>query len=181
MKTGELFYNFQKLNGYLFLDYYYNLYDINRKRIYIGTSEKFIGDLEEGKEAFALFENFYLMEQKIKEGINNMNKESDKNIKSKIENEIAENLKKELEKYDFKNMKIKNGKYYIGTRLAFNIHDKIKEKYYPTKRSSKGGFIQSNIIEWDDWCKERRAYIKFLFHGKIKFYGEDGQEDSEGE
>ena len=65
-------------------------------------------------------------------------------------------------------MKIKNGKYYIGKKLSFDINVKIIEKYYLfNKRSAKEEFIQNNIIELDKLF-QIRAKIRFFTLWKNK-------------
>ena len=90
LNTGDLFYNFQLFNGYMFLDN--NIfYDFVYKKCYFEEDYFFKGD-------FILFENHNLIEQKIKEGVNKMNNESDEKEKLKIENNIVKEISKELNK-----------------------------------------------------------------------------------
>ena len=133
LKTGHLFYNFKVLNGYFFLDNYDSFYDTNKKKCYFSyydDSAVFIG--EEDKEAFILFENQNIMEQKIKEGIDKMKKTYDEKGKDEIQNDFVKDLINELEKFDIKNFKFKNGKYYyrgFKSNEYLIIHDNKFELY----------------------------------------------------
>ena len=74
-----------------------------------------------------------LIKQKIKKGINKMNKELDDNKKSKIDYEIVDFLIDELKNFDINNFKHKNGKiveyyeYNKSNYYIFKIHDNILE------------------------------------------------------
>ena len=133
---------------------------------------------DEKKVPFVLFENDKdeLIKQKIKEGVEKMKNESDDSKKRKIEDEIAEELSKELKNFEPKNFKFKNGKYFNDR--VYSINDNIlelfdwkeKEKYY------EGEFIQKNEVdEFGNW----KIYL--FPHGKGKSWEHDNYPGIESE
>ena len=134
LENGELFYNLKMFDGYLFLDKNDILFDTIHRRVYV-YKENYCFEGDENKEAFFLFENQNLIENKIKEGKKKMDENSDEKTKNKIEEEIIEELEEEFKNYDFKKFKFKNGKYSNGFReencYVYYIKDNKLEIYRP--------------------------------------------------
>ena len=107
LKTGKLFLYLKGFDGYRFLDNNNNFYDLVENKIYFRNGLVFIGDKD---KAFSLFNNYDKMQLKLKETIEKR-KNEDEAEKTRIEDEFCEELKKELDNFDFKNIELKNGKY----------------------------------------------------------------------
>ena len=177
LNTGDLFYNFQLFNGYMFLDN--NIfYDFVYKKCYFEEEDYFF------KRDFILFENHNLIEQKIKEGVNKMNNESDEKEKLKIENNIVKEIAKELNNYNFKNLKFVNGEIYLkdnnGTyNKEYEINDNILKIFYGDKSSEEGEFIQKNInCQDEDFECDAKNIVLIFSYGKQKSYT-DGKLETE--
>lgn len=152
----------------MFLDKYFNFFDTVHKRYYNNYDHYFKGD---GNQIpFILFDNDkdLLINEKIKEGVEKMNKEQDETIKNKIESDILIELIKELKNYRIENFKLKNGYfYYFGDPKYSNyfyyyIHDNICESFFFNKKNYEGEFIQ--------FFEGGNASI--LRHGRGKSYDE---------
>ena len=184
IKTGKLFVNLQAFNGYMFLDRNNNFYDTVLKKIYLIGGAIFEGfKEEEGKEAFSLFDNYNSVEKKIKEVVNKINEEPTKKEKQKLEDNFFEELKKEFENYDFNNIKLKNGKFFVNSKFKddyFIICDKklitynknINRRYeYPFNQE-----IYNNVIHNGCYGKfkiyEIKKKIKNNQEEKLVFDGE---------
>ena len=134
---------------------------------------------DEKKVPFVLFENDKdeLIKQKIKKGVEKMKNESDDSKKRKIEDEIAEELSKELKNFEPKNFKFKNGKYFAYQ--FYSINDNILEEFYSEEKKKKlyeGEFIQKNEVdEFGNW------EIYLLRHGKGKSWEHDNYPGIESE
>ena len=113
--------------GFLFKDKYNNLYDTAKKKIYFNCGFEFEGDLD--KPAFSLFEGFDEFEKKFKNNIGEIKKDKSEEEKKKLKNEIFEELKTKLEKFDMNNVILKNGKYFYSDMNYDYIHDNILEYY----------------------------------------------------
>ena len=82
-----------------------------------------------------------MLENKIKEGIDKIRQEPNKNKQKEIENNICEEIKKELDNFNFNKIIFKNGKY-IYSDGSFNyIHDNIMEFYENNNKLYEGEFI----------------------------------------
>ena len=160
LKTGHLFYNFKEFNGYFFLDNYDNFYDTIHKKIYDTDKVYFIG--EKNKEAFILFQNQNIIEQKIKEGIEKRKKTQDDEERNKIENDFVEDLINELKNFDIKNFKFKNGEF-KNDNIRYIIHDNKYEFFRGEDKVEEGDFYYDYYYE---------DYYKFIRHGNIKDYFE---------
>ncbi len=155
LTTGKLFLDLQLFNGYMFFDKEQNFYDTWHKKIYFNNGSTFIGDKD--KEAFILFDNFNIMEKKIKDGIDKIKNEPNDKEKKNIENNILKDLKTELENFDFNKIKLKNGKMtYSNSKKVHYIHENILKEICGTKMY-EGEFIQE--------IKDKK--IKLLFYGNV--------------
>ena len=120
-----------------------------------------------------------LIKQKIKEGINKMDKESDDFKKWGIEYEIGEFLENELKNFDIKKFKVKNGKIIaherfsnIGHYYIYKIHDNIMEviKIYQNEKKEEvmyiGDFIQINEEIYKDDSNFFSIFYLLNRHGR---------------
>ena len=170
LKTGIFFCDLNSFNGYMFYQNNKNFYDTNKKIIYFANKNIFIGDAD--KEAFSLFENFEEKEKNLKNGIKEKKNEFSDEERKKIDDEIFNGIKKELEKFDGK-IKLKNGKYGKLEKneddkgkndIKFNndtydyIHGNKLERFIDNKKFYEGDFIQ----------EEEDNSIYILKHGKGK-------------
>ena len=159
LKTGKLFFDLKIFNGFMFVDNNHNFYDAVNKIIYFNYGEIFVGDKD--KEAFCLFDNYNLMENKIKEKINSMSQEPNENRQNDIQNNICEELKEKLDNFDFKKISIKNGKYICPNSNYLYIHDNnIIECYENNEKLYESEFIQE--------IEDNKIILKL--HGIIKIY-----------
>ena len=95
------------------------------------------------------------MELKLKEAIEKR-KNEDEAEKTRIEDDFCEELKKELDNFDFKNIKLKNGKYMYSNEFLY-IHDNNLEYFDENnKKCYEGEFIQ----------EVKGGEINIYFHGK---------------
>ena len=126
LKTGKLFFEPKIFSGgFMFLDNNHNFYDTCHKKIYFYIKRIFEGD--NNKEAFSLFDNHILIENIIKKGIDNIKREPIENKQKEIEDNICEQIKKELDNFDFNKIILKNGKYIYPNGNYYYIHDNIME------------------------------------------------------
>ena len=158
LKTGELFYDLPNQLGYIFIDNNKNVYDTIRKNIDFSNGEKFCGN--GNKEAFSLFNNFNEMEAKLENAIHELQNIDEKNVieRQKIENKYIEELKEELNKFDFNNIILKKGKYIYSELYYKCIHDDKIEEFENNKKTVEGKFIQ----------EIKNGIIKLIFHEKYK-------------
>ena len=158
LKTGKLFFNLKAFNGYMFLDNLNNLYIsiIKDKKIIFNDGAIFEGDLE--KEPFILFDNYYVIEKKIIEEVDKINKEPDYKKKIEIENKILEEIIYELNNFEFKNLILKNGKNYLPDGRSLLIND------------NKGKlFSWTGSLLWEGDCIQETTgtVIIFMRCGKV--------------
>ena len=164
LNTGELFFSLQLFNGFMFQDKHGNFFDTAHGKYY-NEDHYFIGDKD--KIPFVIFDNNKdeLVKQKIKEANEKYRNEEVDEKKNTIENEIIDEIIKELNNYDHKKFKLLNGRN-IGNddkndeRYTI-IHDNIMEEYKDNKKIYEGHFIQEN----------RDDYIYLLYHGKGRQIG----------
>ena len=154
LKTGKLFFEPKIFSGgFMFLDNNHNFYDTCHKKIYFYKKRIFEGD--NNKEAFSLFDNHILIENKIKEGINEIKQEPIEKNQKEIEDNICEEIKKEFDNFDFNKILLKNGKYIYPKGDYYYIHDNIMEEYENNKKILEGKFIQE--------IENNKIFLKF--HG----------------
>ena len=153
LKTGKLLFELKSFNGFKFLDNNNNFYDTFHKKIYFNNGYIFEGD--DDKEAFSLFDNHILIENKIKEGINEIKQEPIEKNQKEIEDNICEEIKKEFDNFDFNKILLKNGKYIYPKGDYYYIHDNIMEEYENNKKILEGKFIQE--------IENNKIFLKF--HG----------------
>ena len=165
LETGHLFCNLRVFNGYMFLDNHFNFFDTVHRRYY-NNSYHFEGD--EDKIPFVLFDNNKdeYLDRKIKEGVENMKKEQDETIKDKIENDIIDELIKDLKNYRLENFKFKNGKYFFTPDWYYDIHNNQMQNFDLIEGSYEGEFIQ--VINYSH-------HIEVARHGKGKNYSRYGK------
>ena len=144
LKTGELFYDLPNQLGYIFIDNNKNIYDTIRKNIDFSNGEKFCGN--GNKEAFSLFNNFNEMEAKLENAIHELQNIDEKNVikRQKIENKYIEELKEQLNKFDFNNIILKKGKCISSDKsyALIDINDDKIEEFENNKKKFEGKFIQ---------------------------------------
>ena len=170
LETGILYLNedLKAFNGgFLFKDKYNNLYNTAKKKIYFKYGDEFEGDLD--KPAFSLFDGFDEFEKKFKNYIDEIKKDKSEEEKKKLKNEIFEELKTKLEKFDMNNVILKKGKYFDSDMNYDYIHDNIFEYYYNNEK----------ICEYHNFFQEIDEYhtIDIIPYGNYK----DIRDNYEGE
>ena len=165
LKTGIFFCDLNSFNGYMFYQNNKNFYDTNKKIIYFANKNIFIGDAD--KEAFSLFENFEEKEKNLKNGIKEKKNEFSDEERKKIDDEIFNGIKKELEKFDGK-IKLKNGKY---GKLEKNEDDKGKndikfnnDTYDYIHGNKLERFIDNKKFYEGDFIQEEEDNFIYIFH-----------------
>ena len=179
LDNGEFFYNFREFNsGFFFLSNKGKFFDTEHGSYYTNNIH-FEGEIN--KIPYIMFDNDKdeLIKQKIEEGINKMNKETDDN-KRKIENEIEDFLINELKNFDLKNFKIMNGIFYDSA--SNNCERKINENIMVIYKNEEkdeidyiGDFLQNNE-DVDDY-----VYYFVIPHGRGKSNKWFSKTESEGE
>lgn len=100
------------------------------------------------------------MEAKLENAIHEIQNIDEKNVikRQKIENKYIEELKEELNKFDFNNIILKKGKYIYSEVYYECIHDDKIEVFENNKKTMEGKFIQ----------EIKNGIIKLIFHEKYK-------------
>ena len=142
LQTGKLLFEPTIFNGFMFLDNNNNFYDTFQKKIFFNNGEIFVGDFD--KQAFSLFDNYDAIENKIKQSINMINQTSNENnnLRNDIKNNMCNELIKELSNFNFKNILLKNGKYYYTNGNYHYIHDNMFEFFENNNKICEGDLLQ---------------------------------------
>ena len=142
LQTGKLLYEPTIFDGFMFLDNNNNFYDTFQKKIFFNNGEIFVGDFD--KQAFSLFDNYDAIENKIKQSINIINQipKENNNLRNDIKNNMCNELIKELSNFNFKNILLKNGKYYYTDGNYHYIHDNMFEFFENNNKIYEGDLLQ---------------------------------------
>ena len=143
LKTGKLLFDPTILcNGFIFLDNDNNVYDTIKKKIFFINGEIFVGDSD--KQAFSLFDNFDIIENNIKQTVEKLKKipDDNNNNKNEIKNNMCNEIMKELNNFNLKNIIFKNGKYCYPNGKYYYIHENICEYFENNNKIFSGDFFQ---------------------------------------
>ena len=142
LQTGKLLFEPTIFDGFMFLDNNNNFYDTFQKKIFFNNGEIFVGDFD--KQAFSLFDNYDTMENKIKQSINMINQtpNENNNLRNDIKNNMCNELIKELSNFNFKNILLKNGKYYYTDGNYHYIHDNMFEFFENNNKIYEADLLQ---------------------------------------
>ena len=143
LKTGKLLFDPTILgNGFMFLDNDNNFYDTIQKKIFFINREIFVGDSD--KQAFSLFDNFDIIENNIKQTVEKLKKipDDNNNNKNEIKNNMCNEIMKELNNFNLKNIIFKNGKYCYPNGKYYYIHENICEYFENNNKIFSGDFFQ---------------------------------------
>ena len=142
LKTGKLLFDPTILDGFMFLDNDNNVYDTIKKKIFFINGEIFVGDSD--KQAFSLFDNFDIIENNIKQTVEKLKKipDDNNNNKNEIKNNMCNEIIKELNNFNLKNIIFKNGLYCYPTGNYYYIHENICEYFAKNNKIFSGDFFQ---------------------------------------
>jgi len=160
LSTGALLLDPEAFNGFIFIDKYWNIYDIINKRIKFNWGNKFIGAPDES--AFYLFEGFEEIEKDFKKCVDELKSISDKNQKNAIKTSFIKDLKNKFENFNIEKVILKNGKYYINNNNYFYIHENFLE--YFNQNNEK-------IYEVDNFFQEINSQNQIIIqmYGTLRF------------